>query len=144
MTGGRRDPYGNYNFLVEIEGISRAAFQSCDGLDSSIDVIDHREGGDATMRKIPGLTKYTNIILKWGMTDDMELYDWHQKWAKGEPGVARKNGSIVLIDKSGTEKLRWNFFNAWPAKWNGPDFNAEGNDVAIETLELAHEGIVRA
>ena len=53
----------------------------------------------------------------------------------------RRNGSIVLLDREGNEKARWNFFNAWPTKYDGPDFNAEGNDVAIETLELAHEGV---
>jgi phage tail-like protein len=141
-TGQVNDPYGNYNFLVELDGITRAAFQECSGFDSTIDVIEYREGGEnTTTRKMPGMTKYSNIVLKWGLTDDMELYKWHLDAVNGT--VNRKNGSIVLLDRSGGEMARWNFERAWPSKYDGPDFNAEGNDVAIETLELAHEGIVR-
>jgi phage tail-like protein len=142
-TGQRVDPYGNFNFLVEIDGITRAAFQQASGFDSTIDVIEHREGGEnTTPRKLPGMTKYSNISLKWGLTDDRDLYDWHRQAVLGN--IQRKNGSIILLDRQGNEKIRWNFVNAWPSKWDGPDFNAEGNDVAIETLELAHEGVMRA
>ena len=143
QTGQRVDPFGNYNFLVEIDGITRAAFHEASGFDSTIDVIEHREGGDnLTPRKLPGMTKHSNIVLKWGLSDDIQLYKWHLDAVKGN--VQRKNGSIVLLDRQGQEQVRWNFRNAWPSKWDGPDFNAEGNDVAIETLELTHEGVERA
>jgi phage tail-like protein len=139
-TGDIPDPHGNYNFLVELDGITRAAFQECSGFDSTIDVIEHREGGEnTTLRKLPGMTKYSNISLKWGMTDDRELYDWHRSVVLGD--IERKNGSIVMLDRKGEEVARWNFFRAWPTKWDGPDLNAEGNDVAVEMLELAHEGV---
>jgi phage tail-like protein len=139
-TGDIPDPYGNYNFLVEMDGITRAAFQECSGFDSTIDVIEYREGGEnTTVRKLPGLTKYSNIVLKWGMTDDTALYDWHRQVVRGD--IERKNGSIVVLNRKGEEVARWNFYRAWPTKWDGPDLNAEGNDVAIETLELAHEGV---
>jgi phage tail-like protein len=145
-NGAIRDPYGNYNFRVEIDGIDRAAFQQVSGFDSTIDVVEHREGGDATMRKLPGMTKYSNITLKWGITDDRELYDWHRRIVNGAARreIERKNGSIVLFDRGGAEVARWNFFRAWPTKWDGPDFDAEKSDVAIESLELAHEGVERA
>jgi phage tail-like protein len=145
-TGQVPDPYSNYNFLVEIDGITRAAFHECSGFDSTIDVIEHREGGDnPTLRKLPGMTKYSNITLKRGITDDKELYDWHRRISKGENmQQQRKNGSIVLLARNGQEVARWNFTNAWPSKWTGPALSAEGNDVAIETLELAHEGLERA
>jgi phage tail-like protein len=143
-TGQIPDPYNNYNIHVEIDGISRAAFHECSGLDSTIDVIEHREGGEnTTPRKLPGMTKYSNIVLKRGITDDTELYKWHRQWVTGDPNAQRKNGSIVVLDRQGTEKVRWNFERAWPAKWTGPSFTAEGNDVAIEQLDLAHEGLVR-
>lgn len=143
QTGVRVDPYLNFNFLVEIDGISRASFQEASGFDSTIDVIEHREGGDnTTPRKLPGTTKYSNIVLKRGVTDDAELYNWHRNVVLGN--VDRRNGSIVLMNRQGQEQVRWNFEAAWPTKWDGPDFNAEGNDVAIETLELAHEGVWRA
>ena len=142
-TGQRQDPYNNFNFLVEIDGITRAAFHEASGFDSSIDVIEHREGGEnITNRKLPGQVKYSNITLKRGITDDRELYQWHRDCVNGN--VQRKNGSVVLLDRQGNEKVRWNFRNAWPAKWTGPSFSAEGNDVAIETLELAHEFLERA
>jgi len=141
----RKDPYGNYNFLVEIDGIARAAFHEASGFDSTTDAVRHREGGDnITMRKLPGMVKFSNVTLKWGVTDDAELYAWHRQWAKGDPAAKRKSGSIVLLDRQGQEKKRWNFVNAWPAKWTGPTFNAESSDVAIESLELAHEGLEAA
>lgn len=141
-TGDIPDPFGNFNFLVEIDGIARAAFQECSGFDSTIDVVEHREGGEnTTLRKLPGLTKYSNISLKWGMTSDRDLYDWHRQVVLGE--IERKNGSIVLLNRKGEEVARWDFIRAWPTKWDGPDLNAEGNDVAIENLELAHEGVER-
>ena len=141
-TGDIVDPFGNYNFLVELDGISRAAFQECSGFDSTVDVIEHREGGgNLTPIKLPGMNKYSNIVLKWGITDDRELYDWHREIVQGE--ITRKNGSIVLLNRKGDEVARWNFYRAWPTKYDGPDLNAEGNDVAIEMLELAHEGVER-
>ena len=139
----RIDPYLSFNFLVEIDGITRAAFHEASGFDSSIDVIEHREGGEnITNRKLAGQVKYSNITLKWGLTDDRELFDWHRQCAQGN--IQRKNGSVVVLDRAGNEKVRWNFRNAWPSKWTGPSFSAEGNDLAIETLELAHEFLERA
>lgn len=140
----RKDPYRNFNFVVEIDGIKQAGFSDCSGFGASTDPIEYREGGEnTTVRKMPGVTKFPNITLKWGITDSRELYDWYRDIVKGK--VVRKTGSIVLYDVDGiTEKVRWNFVNAWPTKWDGPDFMAKGNDVAIEALELAHEGIERA
>jgi len=87
-TGQVVDPYGNYNFLVEIDGIARAAFQEASGFDSSIDVVEHREGGEnTTLRKLPAMTKYSNIPLKLGTTDDRQLYDWHRQWVTGDPAA---------------------------------------------------------
>jgi len=142
-TGERKDPYRSYNFLVEIEGITRAGFRECSGLETSQDPIEYREGSDGpTPRKLPGLVKYPNLTLKRGITDDADLWLWRKKAMDGT--VDRKSGSIVLLDDTGAEKIRWNFREAWPTKWSGPGFNATGNEVAIETLELAHEGIEKA
>lgn len=139
QTGKRVDPYGSFNFKVEIDGIVRAYFREVSGIDSSVEVMEYREGGDPTTRKLPTIAKYSNITLKWGLTDERELYDWHRKAVRGQ--IERKNGSIIVLDSQGREAVRWNFFNAWPTRYNAADLNAEGNDVAIETLELAHEGI---
>jgi phage tail-like protein len=142
-TGQIKDPYGSFRFSVEIDGIVRAAFREVTGLESSVDVKEYREGGEnTTVRKLPGLTKYSNIQLKWGMVDDRDLYEWHRDVIRGD--FERKNGSIVLFNQKGDEVARWNFVRAWPAKWDGPDLNAEGSDLAIEQLDLAHEGVERA
>jgi phage tail-like protein len=142
-TGQRVDPYRNFSFLVEIDGVTQAGFSDCSGFGSSTDPIEYREGGEnKTVRKLPGLTKHTNITLKWGLTDSKELYNWYRDVVNGT--IQRKNGSIIVLDLEGDEKVRWNFFSGWPTKWDGPDFTAKGNDVAIETLEIVHEGIERA
>lgn len=142
-TGERVDPYRSYNFLVELDGITRAGFRECSGLDTSQDPIEYREGNEGlTSRKIPGLNKFANISLKRGVTDDTELWEWRARAQAGK--VERKNGSIVLLDDGGEEKARWNFREGWPTKWTGPTFNATGNEVAIETLEIVHEGLERA
>jgi phage tail-like protein len=142
-AGDRRDPYRSYNFLVEIDGITRAAFRDCAGLDSNQSVIEYREGDERqlTTRKLPGLVTYANITLSRGVTDDAELWAWRDQATHGR--VTRKNGSIVLLDDAGDEKLRWNFREGWPSRWSGPAFNATGGDVAIEQLEIAHEGLTR-
>jgi phage tail-like protein len=140
-TGQRVDPFLNFNFRVEIAGLQIAAFHECSGLESAIDVVEHREGG-GPIRKLPGNTKFANIVLKRGVTANRELYDLHLQCVEGR--VERKSGSIILMDRADQEVARWNFEQAWPAKWVGPSLTAEGNDVAIETLELAHEGIRRA
>jgi phage tail-like protein len=142
MATTRTDPYRGFNFLVEIDGISQAGFQECSGLDASTDIVDYREGSDPNhARKLSGLNKYTAISLKRGITDSDELWKWRQTVIDGK--TARKNGSIVLLDEAGTEKLRWNFSNAWPSKWTGPAFNSTGNSVAVETLELTHEEVTK-
>ena len=142
-TGERKDPFRGYNFRVEMDGITRAGFREASGLDSAQDPVEYREGNqNLTVRKLPGLNKYSNISLKWGVTDDAELWEWRKKSIEGK--VERKNGSIILCDDTGAEKVRWNFVDAWPTKWTGPSFNATGPEVAIEALELAHEGLAKA
>lgn len=139
----RVDPYKNYRFLLEIDGITQAGFADCSGFGSNVEVIEYREGGDAaTVRKLPGKNSYPDITLKWGITDSRELYDWHLSALNGT--IERKNGSIILQNDLGEEKVRWNFFTAWPSKYDGPDFSATGNDVAIDTLTISCERLVRA
>ena len=142
-TGQRVDPDRGFNFLVEIDGITQAGFQEVEGLDSSTDATDYREGSDPThVRKLSGLNKYSAITLKRGITDSDELWKWRKTAVAGAP--ERKNGSIILLDGTGQEKIRWNFLNAWPSKWTGPALNATTTAVAIESLEITHEELDRA
>jgi phage tail-like protein len=139
MTPSQRDdPYKAFNFLVEIDGITVAAFSEASGLVSETDVIEYRAGGKTnTVRKLPGLTRYANIVLRRGVTQDAELWNWRRSVEQG--AVDRRNGAIVLLDDDRTPVVRWNFFDGWISKWEGPTLNAKGNDVAIETIEIAHE-----
>ena len=137
------DPYKNFRFLVELDGIVQAGFSDVSGFGSDVEVIEYREGGDAAnVRKLPGKVSYPDITLKWGITDSRELYDWHLAAVNG--AIQRKNGSIILLDDAAQEKVRWNFFGAWPSKWDGADFSAKGNDVAIDTLTVSCERVERA
>jgi phage tail-like protein len=136
------DPFRTFSFRVELAGLTVAAFTEVSGLESEAEVIEYREGGDGRVRKLPGLRKYANIVLKRGLTQDVELWNWHKDVLEGNE--SRRNGSVILLDEHGQEAVRWNFWNAWPCRWEGPNLNARSNDVAIETLELAHEGLERA
>jgi phage tail-like protein len=139
----RKDPFRNFRFRLEIKGITQAGFSECSGFGSNIEVIEYREGGEAaTVRKLPGKVSYPDITLKWGITDSRELYDWHLSAVNGE--IDRRDGSVVLLDDIGEEAARWNFFSAWPSKYDGPDFNAKGNDVAIDSLTVSCERVERA
>jgi phage tail-like protein len=143
-TGGRVDPYRAHNFRVEIDGIQRAGFREASGLDAANDSIDYREGNyeDLGIKKLPGLVKYSNITLKWGMTTDPDIWAWRKSAMDGD--VQRKNLSIVMVRPDGSEARRWNLRDAWCTKLTMPSFNATSNDVAIETMEIAHEHMEEA
>ncbi|MBE9011689.1 phage tail protein [Pseudanabaenaceae cyanobacterium LEGE 13415] len=134
------DPYGGYNFFIEWNGIIHAGFQECTGLDSTQQAGEYREGTDPlTMRKIPGLVSYSNITLSRGITNNDELWQWRDEFVQGKGN--RREVSIVLRDDTGEERIRWNLTNCWPTTWKGADLKANADDFALETLELAHEGI---
>jgi len=140
----RQDPYRQFRFRVEIDGITQAGFNECSFADTTTEVADYREGDEPPVsRKLSGLTKYGNITLKWGITDSMDLYNWRQQVMDTGAEGARKNVSIILIDEAGADKARWDIVRAWPTKYDPPDFSAKGNEVAIETLEIVHEGFKR-
>ena len=140
----RPDPYRQFRFRVEIDGITQASFSECSLGDTTTDPVEYREGDEPPVsRKLSGLTKYGNISLKWGITDSMDLYDWRQQIIDTGAEGARKNMSIILIDEAGNDKARWDMVRAWPTKYDNPTLSAKGNEVAIETLEIVHEGFKR-
>jgi phage tail-like protein len=142
-TNTRKDPYGRFNFLLEIDGVVQAGFTEVSGLTTETSVIEYREGSDKTPpRKLPGLTKYSHLVLKSGLTKDRSLWAWRKTVIDGV--VRRANVSVILLDDSRQPVVRWNFREAWPCKWEGPVLNAKASEVAIETLELAHEGFEMA
>jgi phage tail-like protein len=139
--GKRNDPYGQFNFLIEIDGVVKGGFSEASGLTTDTNIIEYREGAEqqGTTRKLPGLMKYNNIVLKRGYTQGKELWFWRKEVIDGK--TRRTSGSIVLLDEARNEALRWNFREGWPSKWEGPALNAKTSEVAIETLEIAHEGL---
>lgn len=143
-TGSRLDPFRSYNFLVELDNIERGSFQEASGLQVTTEAIEYREGGDnITVRKLPGRTSYGDIVLRYGVTADDTLWQWHLAVINGED--LRKNGSIVVFDlANAVEVARWNFVRAWPTQYEGPSFDAAANALAIEAFTLAHEGLFRA
>jgi phage tail-like protein len=137
------DPFASFNFKLEIEGITVAGFSEVTGLNQESNVIDYREGQEPiTPRKLPGLNKFGNITLKRGVSPDLSVYNWRKTVTDGD--IERRNASIVLHNEKHEEVVRWNLVNAWPSKYVGPDLKANANEVAIESIELTHEGVERA
>jgi phage tail-like protein len=145
-TGTRNDPMVGFHFYLEIDGITQAQFRECSGLDTESNIIEYKEAGKngvTIIKKVPGELKWSNIVLKRGITDLMELWEWRKKVEDGQIADARKNGSIVLYDQANSEIARWNFVEGWPSKMTGPQLNANNNDIAIEEVTIAHEGLSR-
>ena len=136
------DPFASQNFLLEIQGITKAGFSECTGLNAESNVIEYREGGDDIVpRKLPGLSKFGNVTLKTGLTTDNSLFTWHKTVMDGS--ITRQNVSIIVLDEGRNEQVRYNLVNAWPSKYTAPDLKANANEIAIEAIEIAHEGMVR-
>ena len=140
-TDQRIDPYRAFNFVPEIDGVPRGAFSEVGGLTAEGDSADYREGTDVqpNVRKLVALRKYTNITLKRGYTADKSLWQWYTNIFNGMPD--RRNVTIVLMNERREPVLRWNAENAWINKIEGPALKASGNEVAMESVELVHEGL---
>jgi phage tail-like protein len=140
-TGARNDPYRGFNFRVEIDNLPIGAFSEVSGLSTDGDAVDYREGTDRDnlVRKLVGLRKVGPISLKRGYVQNDLLWQWYGNIARGVPD--RRDGAVVLMDEAHNDVLRWSFRQAWPNKIEGPSLKANGNEVAIESIELVHEGI---
>jgi phage tail-like protein len=145
----RDDPYAAYNFQVIVTNVSddgvavSGAFNEVTGLELEIPPIEYRTGPeDTTVRKIPGLKKFTNVTLKRGITGHVGFWNWIVEALNGK--VRRTSGSIVLLDENRQEVMRWNFDRGWPTKYTGPSLSAGKNEVAMETLVLAVESLTIA
>jgi phage tail-like protein len=139
--GKRNDPYGQFNFIVEIDGVIAGGFSECSGLSTDTNIIEYRKGNEnqGTVRKLPGLIRYTQISLRKGFTQNKKLWEWRKKVIDGK--TQRTSGTITLLDEARQPALRWNFRQGWPSKWEGPALNGKTSEVAIEMLEIAHEGL---
>ena len=135
------DHIGNFNFKVELGTEIVAAFQEVGGLEVTTEVVESQDGDDIVLRKRPGRTSYSNIVLRRGYTASDELWTWMKTVIDGK--VERKSGSVILSGDDGTEIVRYNFFGAWPCRWKGFVLDGKGTGVAVEELEIATEKIER-
>lgn len=143
----RIDPLRNFRYRLEIDNITQAGFSEVAIAETTIDAVDYREGIDPPhVRKLSGLTKYGNITLKWGLTvggSALDLFRWHADISAGQIKTQRKTVVIAVLDEAGVDSARFVVTDAWPVKYDPSDLNAKGNEVLIELLELANEGIER-
>ena len=139
-TGNRKDdPYGAFNYIVEIDGIISGGFSEVSGMRIETETYNIIEGGmNYFVHKLPKSTKFSEISLKRGIID-WELYDWYLDVIYGN--IKRKNGSIILQNIGTNEKMTWYFFDAFPIKWEGSTFSAATSSIATETIVLAHHGL---
>lgn len=142
----RDDPYPGYNFQVIITGVSNdgkavsGSFSEASGLEVEVPPIEYRNGSESnTVRKSPGLNKYTNITLKRGITGHVDFWTWITRAIAGQ--VQRAEGAVLLLDENRREVMRWKFRRGYPCKFTGPGLNAKNNEIAMETLEICHEGL---
>jgi phage tail-like protein len=143
----RIDPLRNFRYRLEIDSITQAGFSEVAIAETTIEAIDYREGTDPPhVRKLSGLTKYGSVTLKSGVTvgaNALDLYKWHAEVSAGQVKDRRKRVVIVVQDEQGEDRARFVVSEAWPLKYDPSDLNAKGNEVMIELLELANEGIER-
>ena len=141
-TDERTDPYRGYNFVLEIDKVPKGAFSEVGGLTADGDSVDYREGTDLqpNVRKLMGLRKFTNLTLKRGYTQDKALWQWYVNVMNGVDD--RRNVTIVLLNERRQAVLRWHAENAWPNKIEASGFKATGNEIAMESVELVHEGLI--
>jgi phage tail-like protein len=135
----RSDPYRGFRFKLELGGIISGGFSEVSGLSVETEVESRKEGGENNFEyKLPKATKYSNLTLKRGISDD-NLWAWYKDVIYGK--VERQDISVCLLDEGGNEVMRWNFEKAFPVKWDGPSLNASSNNVAVESLVIVHHGL---
>jgi phage tail-like protein len=142
----RIDPLRNFRFRVEIDNLARAGFAEVSGLEITTEAVDYREGTDPPhVRKLTGLRKFSNVTLKSGLAvggDALDLFKWHDDVASGVANIRRKV-VVVIQNEAGQDQARFVVTDAWPVKYSASPLKASANEVIIETLELANEGIER-
>jgi len=145
------NPYGNYYFALEItgpdnkKGVEIAHFRECSGLKNACTPFEIEEGGvNSKSYKRPGQAKWENIVLKYATSASTFLLAWRDAWLTGTDNWKDResySGAITLMDNAGNPIKRYEFQGAWPVSWEGPAFNAGSSDIAVETLEIAHQGL---
>jgi phage tail-like protein len=147
----RNDPLTVFCFkvLIEVDGLDRAEayFKSVSGLKYETEVTDYKEGGlNVSTHRLFGSTKWPNLVLKKGFTGPplVHLLNWRRSWLNDAPNsvLTRANGEIIQLSSHMDRICSWKFIKGWPCKWEGPEYDASKDELAIETLEIAHEGLI--
>jgi phage tail-like protein len=134
------DPYMAYNFAVEIGGVVVGGFSQVSGLSSEIELEPYEEGGlNGFVHKFPKHTTYPNLVLSRGLINIDLFYMWYLATSEGL--IQQLNGTILLLNSQQIPVLWWTFKKAYPVKWEGPKFNASSDEIAVEQIELVHQGI---
>lgn len=134
------DPYMPYNFIVEITGLIVGGFTEVSGLESEIQTESYEEGGQNDyVHQFPKGTIYPPLILSKGLTDMRLLWEWYHSAQQGD--IQRRSGTILLLDPMRLPAMQWDFKEAYPVKWTGPQLNSNDDTVAVERIELVHRGI---
>lgn len=143
--GVATDPYLSFRFHVEIDSLVAAGFSEVTGLTFETEVESFREGGENFFeQQLPGASKYpSKLVLKKGLADAEALWSWYEDVTFGL--IERKDVSILLLDPAtDQERWRWVFLEGCPVKWSGPDFKAGTAEIAFESVELVHKGLLYA
>jgi phage tail-like protein len=136
------DHFVSSKFRVEIEGVTVGAFRSVSGLESETEVIEYQDGNDLVVRKRPGRTRYSNVVLKRGMiSGNGELWNWYRAVQSGR--IERKSVSVIVDGDDGAEKLRYNMFEAWPCRWKGLTLDGTSQVTLTEEIEMVVERLER-
>jgi phage tail-like protein len=136
------DPLPAYNYAVRVTGVATIGFSEVSGLGVEMEWLDYREGGvNDHVHRLPGPVRYpSNLVLRRGVTRNLELWDWLESAIQGV--FVPLNVGVTLRDTAGTDVRTWMFVDAYPVKWTGPELRAGSAALAIESLELAHGGLM--
>jgi len=143
------DPYRNFKFEVEIGGFVRAGFSKVTGLKHTVEQVEYREGAEnETPRKLPGQSTYDDVVFERGMSTDSDFVDWmaevfnldNVEGVQGDDSF-RKTIVVYLKNKAGDRAIKWTIYRAWPHIDDDADLDASANEVAVESLTVAHEGV---
>jgi len=146
VTATSEDALIGSRFAIDIDGVSMAYFESASGFSNETELIENKvvmSNGVTVIRKIPGQLTWGPLTLTRGVTTDMEFWSWRKSVIDGDTDNMRRNCSLVMFNHAGEERARYNFEQAWPSKWTGPDVKADDSSVVIETLEIQYESMER-
>lgn len=147
-SGRDTDPLIGYQYRIEVSGSVKLTgyFTEVSGVGSETEVIEHKvvdDKGKSIVQKLPGRSKWQDVVLKRGITHDMQLWQWRAYVEKGDMKQARANCSVIMMDVNNQDVARWDFTNAWPSKITGPSVKSDSNEFGVEEMTIVHEGMIR-